>query len=90
MDILIWLLALLPILLALFLGIRVMRRRRVRPMMPPSEGGGSAGEREPRRPLVPVGSASEALPIPREERPPLDARGRRLERRAGRRHAGAA
>jgi hypothetical protein len=49
----------------------IVRRRRRRFSLPPFgrgwNGGEPGGVREPRRPLVPAGAASAALPEPREE-----------------------
>lgn len=67
-------------LITLF-AMRKVRSRRSRWEIPGGgQRGGTAGPREPRRPLVPVGSASSALPEPRENRPPLDARGKMIPR----------
>lgn len=75
-------LALIPLSIFLVLLILARRRRRVEPAggMGRRRGGGGrgypSGDREPRGPLVPAGSASVARDIPRR-RSPTDAVSRR-------------
>lgn len=67
------LLLLIPVLLVLIVLAAMVRRRRARWKidLPPQgrPGEGPAGTREPRRPRVPSGEASAALPLPREDQP---------------------
>jgi hypothetical protein len=58
----------------LLLALLAVRTRQVWPRRPPTsavdwpgQGGDPAGDREPRRPLVPAGSGSAALAVPRRE-----------------------
>ena len=68
--------ALAPVVLLLaLLVVRVRQMWRLtasstRPWASPSAGPDSAGVREPRRPLVPSGVASAALPLPEPEPEP--------------------